>query len=408
MLMYLYIAIGGAIGSVARGWMSLTVAEATGPEFPWGTILINILGSFLIGALTTGTAADGRFPLSGDLRSLLMVGICGGFTTFSSFSLQSLELLRQGRVGWALLNIGASIVLCLGSVAAGYYSVGALRPSTVQVVGASGQEMGERVVAVLDEPETAHIVLAASARLAELAGGGQIQALAIQSRPVTIMPTEEVETREDEARSKQDATARSAEIKFELDRWMPKAVEQGLGVEWLDVAGNASEAIKQYGRRSDVVVVAARDGSSQQDLHSALYRSGTSVLVMPPGYSGSFGINIAIAWRDDDLARAAVLASLPLLRKARNVYLLSATPDERPEALPAVLIHNDIAATIIPVEDHDGETGKNLLAAAHDAGADMIVMGAFAHGEWREALLGGVTRFMLSNADMPLLMRHTA
>ena len=118
---YLWIGLGGALGSVSRAWLAIAVARITGPQFPWGTILINILGSFIIGYFGTLTASSGRLPMPMDVRAFVMIGICGGFTTFSSFSLQTLDLMRDGRAGQALANIALSVVLCLLAVAAGHY-----------------------------------------------------------------------------------------------------------------------------------------------------------------------------------------------------------------------------------------------------------------------------------------------
>jgi CrcB protein len=87
---------------------------------PWGTIWINILGSFVIGLFGTLTLAQGRFPVSENARLFVMVGLCGGFTTFSSFSLQTLDLMRNGAMGRAAINIVASVVLCVAAVAAGH------------------------------------------------------------------------------------------------------------------------------------------------------------------------------------------------------------------------------------------------------------------------------------------------
>ncbi len=123
---YLWIGIGGAFGSIARAWLAVAVARITGPQFPWGTILINILGSFVIGFFGTLTAHNSRFPMPTDVRAFVMIGICGGFTTFSSFSLQTLDLMRDGRIGQALANIGLSVALCLLAVAAGHYWAAAI------------------------------------------------------------------------------------------------------------------------------------------------------------------------------------------------------------------------------------------------------------------------------------------
>ena len=108
---YLWVAIGGALGTLARFWVSDFFAKLTGPGFPWGTILINIAGSCLIGWFA-GLTVYGKLSQGGDLRAFLMAGICGGFTTFSAFSLQTIELLRQGRPGAAAANVALSVLLC--------------------------------------------------------------------------------------------------------------------------------------------------------------------------------------------------------------------------------------------------------------------------------------------------------
>ena len=124
---YLYIALGGALGSVARAWLTVAVLRLTGAGFPWGTVLINVTGSLAIGAFAALTAPGSRFAAGFDVRAFVLTGICGGFTTFSSFSLQTLELLRDGRVGPACANVGASVMLCLAAVAAGHYAAAALK-----------------------------------------------------------------------------------------------------------------------------------------------------------------------------------------------------------------------------------------------------------------------------------------
>ena len=117
---YVWVGLGSALGGIARQWMTLAVIRLLGPEFPWGTILINVSGSFVIGLFATLTGIEGRFEAPADARAFVMVGLCGGFTTFSSFSLQTLDLARDGRWGLALANIGVSVVICLAAVALGH------------------------------------------------------------------------------------------------------------------------------------------------------------------------------------------------------------------------------------------------------------------------------------------------
>ena len=120
MLGYLWVAIGSALGGMARYGFGLFASRMWGDAFPWGTIIINIVGSFVIGFFGTLTIPDGPMPASVGMRTFVMVGICGGFTTFSSFSLQTLSLARDGSFVGALANIAISVVLCLAAVTLGH------------------------------------------------------------------------------------------------------------------------------------------------------------------------------------------------------------------------------------------------------------------------------------------------
>jgi CrcB protein len=115
----LVVIVGGALGSLARYLVALATAPVS-QSLPLGTMGINILGSFIIGLFGTLTLAHGRFPASDNVRLFVMVGLCGGFTTFSSFSLQTLDLMRRGAMVNALINIVASVTLCIAAVAAGH------------------------------------------------------------------------------------------------------------------------------------------------------------------------------------------------------------------------------------------------------------------------------------------------
>jgi CrcB protein len=119
MLPYLYVTLGSALGGLLRYVLTrLTLPISTG--LPWGTILINIIGSFIIGYFGTLTLQGTRFAASENTRLFVMVGICGGFTTFSSFSLQTLDLARSGAWLRALTNVVLSVVLCFAAVAIGH------------------------------------------------------------------------------------------------------------------------------------------------------------------------------------------------------------------------------------------------------------------------------------------------
>jgi CrcB protein len=120
MLAYLWIAIGGALGSISRFWFSGIVGRHFGETFPWGTLLVNFSGSFAIGFLAALAEPGGRRFIGPTGREFFMYGICGGYTTFSSFSLQTLELIRDRDWFKAGANAAGSIVLCMLAVWLGY------------------------------------------------------------------------------------------------------------------------------------------------------------------------------------------------------------------------------------------------------------------------------------------------
>jgi CrcB protein len=122
MATYLLVALGGALGSVGRFWLGGVVDGKFGAVFPWGTLTVNVTGSLLIGVLAALAAPEGRLDstVRGFLTQFLMIGVCGGYTTFSSFSLQTLNLLREREWLHAGGNILLSVLLCMIAVWLGW------------------------------------------------------------------------------------------------------------------------------------------------------------------------------------------------------------------------------------------------------------------------------------------------
>ncbi len=119
-MIYLWVFLGSALGGVTRYWVSSALARRIGETFPWGTVIVNISGSFLVAFFGTLAAPQGSFPVSPDLRTFVMVGFCGGYTTVSSFALQTLNLARDSEWRWAAANILISIVFCLTAAWLGF------------------------------------------------------------------------------------------------------------------------------------------------------------------------------------------------------------------------------------------------------------------------------------------------
>lgn len=127
MLAVFWIAVGGAIGSVSRYGLSMLVDRHVPSAFPWGTMVCNVLGCFIIGWLAQWLVVDRPDWIPVPMRQGVMVGVLGGFTTFSTFSLQTLALIRdEGDWSAAMVNIGLSLVLCLLAVWAGASAAGSL------------------------------------------------------------------------------------------------------------------------------------------------------------------------------------------------------------------------------------------------------------------------------------------
>lgn len=119
-MIYLWIMLGSALGGAARYWFSGVIANRIGETFPWGTMLVNISGSFVIGFFATLTGPDGRLLVGTQARQFVMIGLCGGYTTFSSFSLQTLNLTLDGEWLRAGANVMLSVLFCLLAVWLGH------------------------------------------------------------------------------------------------------------------------------------------------------------------------------------------------------------------------------------------------------------------------------------------------
>jgi CrcB protein len=119
-LLYVAVAAGSLIGSVLRALASHAFQVTLGAGFPWSTLFVNITGSLLIGFYAALTAPDGRLFVSGRQRQFVMTGICGGYTTFSSFSLETLRLMQAGDLWLAGINVGVSLITWLIAVWLGH------------------------------------------------------------------------------------------------------------------------------------------------------------------------------------------------------------------------------------------------------------------------------------------------
>ncbi|WP_135465620.1 universal stress protein [Crenalkalicoccus roseus] len=270
------------------------------------------------------------------------------------------------------------------------------------------------ILVVLWRPEAADTLLRAGERLAELSGGGAVGALAVQPPPTFEIYMADGNIPEEVlARMRADGRERIARLRAAFERWAAEARAAPFPAHWAFLEANPLDPVRDRGSRADFVVIsrpsAGHGWAERQAFETALFRTERPLLVVPPDHpaAATFGRRVGIAWRDDGRAAKAVLPALRCLAGAERVALLCGVRGgAAPPAVPAILREHEVQVEqhVLPIGP--GPFGQALLAAAHAFGADLLVMGAYAHSPLREMILGGVTRWMLAHADLPLLMRH--
>ncbi len=183
---------------------------------------------------------------------------------------------------------------------------------------------------------------------------------------------------------------------------------------WHEETGYVESWIERCGRLADLTVIqrptAVEDIVTRRAVETAILGTGRPLLVTPPSVPETIGSNVAIAWNGSAEAAHSVGVAMPFLAMASSVTVLSAdkgqTPGPGSAELADYLSWYGIKAKATAVAVKGGSTGAALLAAATDAGADLVVMGAYTHSRMREMIMGGVTRRVLDETDIPVLMAH--
>lgn len=321
MINVLLVAVGSGLGGMARYGMGLAAARLWGESFPWGTLLINVLGSLVIGWFGAASTGGGALPDSAPLRLLVMVGVCGGFTTFSSFSLQTMLLVRQGQASAALANIVLSVGLCLGAVTLGSW---AGRPAARE----SGV-IEHRVLALLATHAEARAVLDAAACWAQAIAVPTIAVARLDPDAIGPMPGEEVI----------GTTGVSVDVADHAALDQALAVWQGrsaIGV--VDLAGPLDATLA-----AARLVVMGMSAASSRLLHTVLLADERAVLLVPAAAPATYAI-VAVSGQASAARDRALQAAHSMLLRATQVVWL--------------------------------DPGLSPLAGARAAGAGLLVAGA--------------------------------
>lgn len=183
---------------------------------------------------------------------------------------------------------------------------------------------------------------------------------------------------------------------------------------WEVATGVASEVVAMRGGAYDMVIVgrpqADRSTVAELSAEAALFRTGRPVLIAPPHTPDTIGEAVVIGWNRSASAARAVSAALPFLELARSVTIVSvktgAKQGPSPDEIAKYLSWHEVPAEVVELEPDHRVVGEVLLDEAERVSADLVVMGAFSHSRLREIILGGVTRHVLQNADIPILMAH--
>ncbi len=186
----------------------------------------------------------------------------------------------------------------------------------------------------------------------------------------------------------------------------------GATADFTSVTGREEDLVAQLARLADLTVVphpeAGDDVSSSDALHAVLFDSGRPVLIAPQKAATSIGTRICVAWNGTAESAAAVHAAIPWMQRAEAVRVLSADEYQRrgpgaPELASYLALHG-IRPEIAQFRPMERDVGRGVLMAAKEFGADMLAMGAYSHSRLRQLILGGVTRHVLENATLPVLM----
>jgi len=188
----------------------------------------------------------------------------------------------------------------------------------------------------------------------------------------------------------------------------------GFSARWLEETGREDDAVAAHGRLADLIVAArpteTSDVSTNLTLNAALFETGRPVLVVPPKEPMEIGRKIVISWNGSVQAARAVASAMPVLRAAESVTVFTVdsgrTSGDRAPELASYLVWHGISARMQTISGPSSTVGPKLMDDVHAEEADLLVMGAYTHSRMRQLILGGVTRHILENADLPVMMAH--
>jgi len=272
----------------------------------------------------------------------------------------------------------------------------------------------ERILAVLNRTETAPCILHVAQGIASRLVKVQISALHPRlSQDPSFMPSEEVMTEERSRIFAHGSAEHATHLRRLFEQWTA-TLGDGCTTRWIEIIGDPATSVGSEATMADLIVIghALPDDPDNVRLafKAALYDASACVVVAPGQIAATIGAHPAVAWAPSQAVDKAIDAAMPLLLSADRVTILIAQEGridtEEPGPLLRTLEQASITTDVVRFNFHGEDIGAALLSRAQSAGADLLVMGAYTHNRFMEALLGGATREALAHASIALLMHH--
>jgi len=271
--------------------------------------------------------------------------------------------------------------------------------------------MARSILVLLSQPVSIDACLRAAAAISRCFQHAPVLALFVRHMPEERLVTgEEILTAARRAPLQAAETQRHAALRQRFDAWQ-KGNTSG---RWVEGAGKVAEALEVWAQEVDLVVLAQapepRQIEEREAIDAAIFGLRRPVLIVPAGWHrDSLGVRVAIAWKENEPARRAVLAARPVLAQATKImaFAVGQEGDDGKAGFAAAVAAAGVAVPALRHVDRLGlSTGAALLRAAGSCGADLLVCGAYSHRQMAERVFGGVTREVLHHADIPVLMAH--
>jgi nucleotide-binding universal stress UspA family protein len=268
------------------------------------------------------------------------------------------------------------------------------------------------LLVLLGRADTATACLAAAGQIAPAYDSATLDVLYVRIDPERTVLPEEVLTEQRRREIEREEAARAAALESAFDAWRLAAGPVVSTARRIAVTGDVVREIERYGHDAYLVVLGQAPGlhhlTDREAIGAALFDSRRPVLLVPAGWQGALGRRVAVAWKPSAQANRAVTAALPVLRRAAEVVVLKGGEDDAAGAddIEPLLAQQGVNAATHRFDPTSSSVGEAMLREAHAHDADLLVMGAYSHSRIYELILGGATRYMLSHADLPVLMAH--